>query len=50
MSSFAESAKYDITNVPGAQIQQDYESKRTNAWEIIENLGIVKRIVSVCEQ
>ncbi|KAG6869040.1 hypothetical protein C0993_004713 [Termitomyces sp. T159_Od127] len=46
MNAFADDAKYDITNVPGAQIQQDYETKRTDAWEIIENLGIIKRIVS----
>ncbi|KAG6814419.1 hypothetical protein H0H92_007422 [Tricholoma furcatifolium] len=47
MNAFASETKYDITNVPGAQIQQDYESKRTDAWEHIENLGIIKRIVSV---
>ncbi|KAG6918697.1 hypothetical protein DXG01_012515 [Tephrocybe rancida] len=47
MNSFADDAKYDITNTPGAQIQQDYETKRTDAWEVIENLGIIKRIVSV---
>ncbi|KAG6897370.1 hypothetical protein C0992_002139 [Termitomyces sp. T32_za158] len=46
MNAFVDDAKYDITNVPGAQIQQDYENKRTDAWEIIENLGIIKRIVS----
>ena len=48
MNSFADETKYDISNVPGAQIAQDYESKRTDAWSIIENLGIIKRIVSVC--
>ncbi|KAF9569792.1 BAR-domain-containing protein [Agrocybe pediades] len=47
MNSFADDAKYDIANVPGAQISQDYEAKRTDAWSLIENLGIVKRIVSV---
>ncbi|KAG6837222.1 hypothetical protein H0H93_013090 [Arthromyces matolae] len=47
MNAFADDTKYDITNAPGAQIQQDYESQRTDAWEIIENLGIIKRIVSV---
>ncbi|PPQ95640.1 hypothetical protein CVT26_008669 [Gymnopilus dilepis] len=47
MNSFADETKYDISNVPGAQIAQDYESKRTDAWSIIENLGIIKRIVSV---
>ncbi|KAG6857665.1 hypothetical protein H0H87_010234 [Tephrocybe sp. NHM501043] len=47
MNALADDTKYDVTNVPGAQIQQDYESKRTDAWEVIENLGIIKRIVSV---
>jgi amphiphysin len=47
MNSFAAECKYEISNVPGAQIAQDYEDKRTDAWNIIENLGIVKRIVSV---
>jgi amphiphysin len=48
MNSFADAAKYDITNVPGSQIAQDYEEKRTDAWQHIENLNIVKRIISVC--
>lgn len=48
MQSFADESKYDITNAPGAQIQADYEAKRTDAWEAIENLGIIKRIISVC--
>ncbi|KAG5646869.1 hypothetical protein DXG03_001945 [Asterophora parasitica] len=47
MNAFADDAKYDITNVPGAQIQQDYETKRTDAWEVIESLNIIKRIISV---
>ncbi|KAF9478700.1 BAR-domain-containing protein [Pholiota conissans] len=47
MNSFADECKYDISNTPGAQIVQDYESKRTDAWSLIENLGIVKRIISV---
>ncbi|KAL1747301.1 hypothetical protein HDZ31DRAFT_80540 [Schizophyllum fasciatum] len=47
VTSFAEESKYDISNVPGQQIQSDYEEKRTNAWETIEELGIIKRIVSV---
>ncbi|KAH0590190.1 Protein hob1 [Termitomyces sp. J132] len=46
MNAFAEDSKYDVTNVPGAQIQQDYENKRTDAWELIESLGIVKRMIS----
>ncbi|KAF5312743.1 hypothetical protein D9619_003107 [Psilocybe cf. subviscida] len=47
MNSFAEECKYDISNVPGAQIAQDYENNRTDAWNVIESLGIIKRIVSV---
>jgi len=49
MNSFADEFKYDISNVPGAQIAQEYEEKRTDAWSVIENLGIVKRIISVCK-
>ena len=49
MNSFADEAKYDISNVPAAQIAQEYEEKRTDAWSVIENLAIVKRIVSVCK-
>ena len=49
MNSFADEAKYDISNVPAAQIASEYEEKRTDAWSVIENLGIVKRIVSVCK-
>ncbi|KAF8973843.1 hypothetical protein BDZ97DRAFT_397918 [Flammula alnicola] len=47
MNSFADESKYDISNQPGAQIAQDYEDKRTDAWSLIENLGVVKRIISV---
>ncbi|KAF8633952.1 hypothetical protein AX15_001134 [Amanita polypyramis BW_CC] len=47
MNSFAEDTKYDITNVPGSQIASDYESKRTDAWNHIENMNITKRLVSV---
>jgi len=47
MSSFAE-GRYDTTNVPGAQIQADYEEKRTDAWSQIEDLNITKRIISTC--
>ena len=49
MNSFADETKYDISNVPAAQIAQEYEEKRTDAWSVIENLAIVKRIVSVCK-
>jgi amphiphysin len=48
MNSFADSAKYEVTSMPGAQIEQSYEEKRTDAWSDIENLNIVKRIISVC--
>ncbi|KXN89807.1 hypothetical protein AN958_04811 [Leucoagaricus sp. SymC.cos] len=47
MNSFADSAKYDIASRPGSEITQSYEEKRTDAWHTIENLNIVKRIVSV---
>ena len=49
MNSFADEAKYDISNVPAAQIAQEYEGKRTDAWSVIESLSIVKRIISVCK-
>jgi len=48
MNSFADEAKYDIANVPGAQIAQIYEDKRTDAWNVIENMNIIKRMISVC--
>ncbi|KAJ7480092.1 BAR-domain-containing protein [Mycena galericulata] len=47
MNGFAEEAKYDISNVPGSQIAQDYEDKRTDAWSKIEELNITQRIISV---
>ncbi|KJA29329.1 hypothetical protein HYPSUDRAFT_154349 [Hypholoma sublateritium FD-334 SS-4] len=47
LNSFADDCKYDISNQPGTQIVEEYEGKRTDAWSLIENLGIVKRIVSV---
>jgi amphiphysin len=49
MNSFAEEAKYDISNVPGNQIASDYEEKRTDAWSTIEGLNITKRIISTCK-
>ena len=49
MNSFADEAKYDIANASGAQIAQAYEEKRTEAWDTIENLNIIKRIISVCK-
>jgi hypothetical protein len=48
MNSFTEEAKYDVSNIPGSQIAEIYEEKRTDAWSVIENLHITKRIVSVC--
>jgi hypothetical protein len=47
MNSFAE-GRYDVTNASGAQIQADYEEKRTDAWSQIEDLNITKRIISTC--
>ncbi|KAF9454932.1 BAR-domain-containing protein [Macrolepiota fuliginosa MF-IS2] len=47
MNSFADASKLDIANMPGSQIAQTYEEKRTDAWHVIENMNIVKRIVSV---
>jgi len=37
--------KYDVS-VTTAQIGQEYEEKRSDAWEIIESMSITKRIVS----
>ncbi|TFK47948.1 BAR-domain-containing protein [Heliocybe sulcata] len=37
--------KYD-TSVTGAQIAEEYETKRSDAWETIESLHITQRIVS----
>lgn len=48
MNSFTEEAKYDVSNIPGSQIAEIYEEKRTDAWSVIESLHITKRIVSVC--
>ncbi|EGN92669.1 hypothetical protein SERLA73DRAFT_116945 [Serpula lacrymans var. lacrymans S7.3] len=45
MHGFAE-GRYDVTNVPGAQILADYEEHRTDAWSQIEDLNITKRIIS----
>ncbi|KAJ7806167.1 hypothetical protein B0H14DRAFT_2876813 [Mycena olivaceomarginata] len=47
VNGFAEENKYDVTNVPGSQIANDYEGKRTDAWSSIEELHITKRIISV---
>lgn len=45
MQAFAD-GRYDVTNTPGSQIAADYESKRSDAWETLEGLGIISRIVS----
>jgi amphiphysin len=47
MTTFAE-GKYDITSIPSTQIIQDYEEKRTDASQRIDNLNIIKKILSVC--
>jgi hypothetical protein len=47
LNGFAD-GKYDVSSVLGSQITQDYEAKRTDASDVIENLNIVKRIISVC--
>jgi len=44
LSAFAE-GKYDVS-IPGSQIAAEYEEKRTDAWEQIENMNITKRILS----
>ncbi|EIM83418.1 BAR-domain-containing protein [Stereum hirsutum FP-91666 SS1] len=44
LSGFAE-GKYDIT-VSAAQIAEEYEGKRTESWQTIEELNITQRIVS----
>jgi amphiphysin len=47
MQQFSE-GKFDVTNASGAQIVADYEEKRTDAWQQIENLNITKRMISTC--
>ncbi|KAJ7071357.1 hypothetical protein C8F01DRAFT_429865 [Mycena amicta] len=47
MNTFAEENKWDISNVQGSQIAADYEEKRTDAWSVIEDLNITKRIISI---
>ncbi|KAF8887749.1 hypothetical protein BD779DRAFT_1645412 [Infundibulicybe gibba] len=47
MNSFAEETKYEVSGVTGSQVAQEYEDKRTDAWSLIENLNIIKRIISV---
>ena len=47
LNGFAE-GRYEV-QVPAAQITDDYENKRTDAWERIESMGITKRIVSTAK-
>lgn len=47
LHGFAE-GKYDVS-IPVAQITDDYENRRTDAWERIENMGVTKRIVSTAK-
>ncbi|EPQ61224.1 BAR-domain-containing protein [Gloeophyllum trabeum ATCC 11539] len=44
LQGFAE-GKYD-TSVTGAQIAEEYETKRSDAWQTIEGLHITQRIIS----
>lgn len=46
LSGFAE-GRYDVTVTP-AQIAEEYEEKRGDAMQQVEDLNIVKRIASVC--
>jgi len=46
LSSFAE-GKYD-TSLPFHDIATDYEAKRTDALQQIEDMAITKRIISTC--
>jgi amphiphysin len=38
--------KFDVANVPGATIEEDYINKRSDAWEKIEEMNITSRILS----
>jgi len=49
INTFAEDGKFDIANTPGEQIAADYEQNRTDAWKKIEDLNIIKRIISVAK-
>ncbi|KZT08919.1 BAR-domain-containing protein [Laetiporus sulphureus 93-53] len=44
LSGFAD-GKYDVS-VSAASIAEEYESKRSDAWERVEGLGLTQRIVS----
>ncbi|KAF4584519.1 hypothetical protein EYR40_004513 [Pleurotus pulmonarius] len=46
-NSFGEEAKMDIANRPGSQIAEEYEARRGDIVSVVENLQIIKRIISV---
>lgn len=48
-NSFGEEAKMDIANRPGSQIAEEYEARRGDIIAAVENLQIIKRIISVCQ-
>jgi hypothetical protein len=45
-NDFVEKGKLPISS--GQDIAAEYEAKRSDAYQVIENLNIVKRILSVC--
>lgn len=47
LNGFAEDAKVDVS-MPAAQVGEEYEAKRTDAWSQIEDLNITKRLISTC--
>ncbi|KAI6033537.1 hypothetical protein BKA83DRAFT_4460367 [Pisolithus microcarpus] len=47
LDSLAE-GRYDVINAPGSQIQSESEGKWMDTWSQIEDLNIVKRIISTC--
>ena len=48
LNGFAENSKTDVS-MPAAQVAEEYEAKRTDAWAQIEDLNITKRLISTCE-
>ena len=48
LNAFAE-GEFEISGMSAAQIAEDYEAKRTDAWQTAESLNIIKKIISVCE-
>ncbi|KAL0945539.1 hypothetical protein HGRIS_014701 [Hohenbuehelia grisea] len=47
LSTFAQENKYDVSNCPGAEITQGYEERRGDVAAQIEDLSIIKRIISM---